>query len=561
MKLLKALLLCTMALGSVLPAVASSGECNAYLKSYTQSIQVDPSYHANFEQLGCQLVDADYDKKEALILSIAQSNHESALPVIKLLLNADLFYNKKNGDLVTREKLENGKYKAISVLTNNDLGEFKKRDLRKVGINNNLRRTINGVVAELQISSSNPKQRKAAALELLKVADVSAQPLLQKALTKETNEHIKTILKTARALVFLQDNDPLARIEAIKFLDGSLFVETRNGLLAFLNRAKLDGNTYSKVEVELVKKTLDDINELMKLNGVLENIYFGVALGAVLLLAAIGLAITFGVMGVINMAHGEMIMLGAYTTFVIQQLMPNNIGLSLAVAVPAAFLVSGLVGVLIERSVIRHLYGRPLETLLATFGISLILQQAVRSIFGPLNQDVQTPEWMAGTFTVNAGLELTFNRLYIIIFSLLVLAALAVVLKKTLFGLQMRAVTMNRPMASSMGIKTGWVDALTFGLGSGIAGIAGVALSQLTNVGPNLGQQYIIDSFMVVVFGGVGNLWGTLVGAMTLGIANKIFEPMAGAVLAKIIVLVAIILFIQKRPRGLFALKGRSVED
>jgi urea transport system permease protein len=561
MKLLKALLLCTMALGSVLPAVASSGECNAYLKSYTQSIQVDPSYHANFEQLGCQLVDADYDEKEALILSIAQSNHESALPVIKLLLNADLFYNKKNGDLVTREKLENGKYKAISVLTNNDLGEFKKRDLRKVGINNNLRRTINGVVAELQISSSDPKQRKAAALELLKVADVSAQPLLQKALTKETNEHIKTILKTARALVFLQDDDPLARIEAIKFLDGSLFVETRNGLLAFLNRAKLDGNTYSKVEVELVKKTLDDINELMKLNGVLENIYFGVALGAVLLLAAIGLAITFGVMGVINMAHGEMIMLGAYTTFVIQQLMPNNIGLSLAVAVPAAFLVSGLVGVLIERSVIRHLYGRPLETLLATFGISLILQQAVRSIFGPLNQDVQTPDWMAGTFTVNAGLELTFNRLYIIIFSLLVLAALAVVLKKTLFGLQMRAVTMNRPMASSMGIKTGWVDALTFGLGSGIAGIAGVALSQLTNVGPNLGQQYIIDSFMVVGFGGVGNLWGTLVGAMTLGIANKIFEPMAGAVLAKIIVLVAIILFIQKRPRGLFALKGRSVED
>jgi urea transport system permease protein len=255
-----------------------------------------------------------------------------------------------------------------------------------------------------------------------------------------------------------------------------------------------------------------------------------------------------------------MIMLGAYTTFVIQQLMPNNIGLSLVVAVPAAFLVSGIVGVLVERSVIRHLYGRPLETLLATFGVSLILQQAVRSIFGPLNQDVVTPEWMAGTFTVNAGLELTFNRLYIIIFSLMVLAGLALVLKKTLFGLQMRAVTMNRPMASSMGIKTGWVDALTFGLGSGIAGIAGVALSQLTNVGPNLGQAYIIDSFMVVVFGGVGNLWGTLVGAMSLGIANKIMEPMAGAVLAKIIVLVAIILFIQKRPRGLFALKGRAVE-
>ena len=561
MKFLKALLLSTVALCSSLPAVASTGECSIHLEALSQAKQIESSYSANFEQLSCQLVDANYDEKESLIQTIAQTQHENAIVIIKLLLNADLFYNKKNGDLVTREKLENGKYKAISALTGNELGEFKKRALRKVGINNNLRRAINGVVAELQISSNDPEQRQAAAKELLKIADTSALPLLEKALTKETDEHIISILNTARSLVYLQSDDQLARMEAIKFLEGSLYVETRNGLHAFLNRAQQAGNEYAKVEVQLVQKTLNDINELMKLNAIMENVYFGVALGAVLLLAAIGLAITFGVMGVINMAHGEMIMLGAYTTFVIQQLMPNNIGLSLVVAVPAAFLVSGLVGVLIERSVIRHLYGRPLETLLATFGISLVLQQAVRSIFGPLNQDVQTPDWMAGTFTVNAGLELTFNRLYIIIFSLLVLAALAVVLKKTLFGLQMRAVTMNRPMASSMGIKTGWVDALTFGLGSGIAGIAGVALSQLTNVGPNLGQQYIIDSFMVVVFGGVGNLWGTLVGAMSLGIANKIFEPMAGAVLAKIIVLVAIILFIQKRPRGLFALKGRSVED
>jgi urea transport system permease protein len=255
-----------------------------------------------------------------------------------------------------------------------------------------------------------------------------------------------------------------------------------------------------------------------------------------------------------------MIILGAYTTYVVQQLMPDHIGMSLAVAVPAAFLVSGLVGVAIERGVIRHLYGRPLETLLATFGISLVLQQAVRSIFSPLNREVATPDWMAGTFMINPALELTFNRLYIIIFSLLVLALLALILKRTLFGLQMRAVTMNRPMASSMGIRTGWVDALTFGLGSGIAGIAGVALSQLTNVGPNMGQAYIIDSFMVVVFGGVGNLWGTLVGAMSLGVVNKLLEPWAGAVVAKILVLIFIILFIQKRPRGLFALKGRAAD-
>jgi len=302
--------------------------------------------------------------------------------------------------------------------------------------------------------------------------------------------------------------------------------------------------------------TMTELTSIFAMQG-----FAGLILFSVFVLMALGLAIIFGQMGVINMAHGEMIMLGAYTTYVVQLLMPEHIGLSLVVAVPAAFLVSGLVGVLIERGVIRHLYGRPLETLLATFGISLILQQAVRSIFSPLNREVATPEWMAGTFMINPALELTWNRLYIIIFSLMVLALLALVLKRTLFGLQMRAVTMNRPMASSMGIKTGWVDALTFGLGSGIAGIAGVALSQLTNVGPNLGQAYIIDSFMVVVFGGVGNLWGTLVGAMTLGVANKIFEPLAGAVLAKIMVLVFIILFIQKRPRGLFALKGRAVDN
>ena len=561
MNLYRSLLICMMLMSSVISVHAESGECQTHLQSYIESNQLDPNYQASFEQLVCRLVDADYDEKAVIIESIANSGHEKSLFVIKSLLNADLFYSKKTKDVVTREKLENKKYLGTSVLSDKAIGEFKKRKLKKIGINNSLRRTINGVVAELQISSSDIKQREAAALELLKAAEISALPLLDKAIKKEQDEHVLEILNTARSLVLLQSDDPVARIDAIKYLKGSLYVETRNGLNAFLIRAKQEGNLYSKAEIAEAQKSLDSINELMKLNGILENVYFGVALGAVLLLAAIGLAITFGVMGVINMAHGEMIMLGAYTTFVIQQLMPDNIGLSLVVAVPAAFLVSGLVGVLIERSAIRHLYGRPLETLLATFGISLILQQAVRTIFGPLNQDVQTPDWMAGTFTVNAGLELTFNRLYIIIFSLLVLAALAVVLKKTLFGLQMRAVTMNRPMASSMGIRTGWVDALTFGLGSGIAGIAGVALSQLTNVGPNLGQQYIIDSFMVVVFGGVGNLWGTLVGAMSLGIANKIFEPMAGAVLAKIIVLIAIILFIQKRPRGLFALKGRSVED
>ncbi len=286
-------------------------------------------------------------------------------------------------------------------------------------------------------------------------------------------------------------------------------------------------------------------------------------MGSVLLLAAIGLAITFGVMGVINMAHGEMVMLGAYTTYVVQALIraynPGLFDYSLLIALPLAFGVAGAVGIAVERSIIRFLYGRPLETLLATWGLSLILQQVVRTIFGPTNQEVGNPSWMSGAFQLGQ-ITITYNRLWIIVFTLLVFVALLAMLRFTRLGLEMRAVTQNRQMAAAMGIRTARIDALTFGLGSGIAGIAGVALSQIDNVSPNLGQGYIIDLFMVVVFGGVGNLWGTLVGAFTLGIANKFLEPYAGAVLAKIAILVLIILFIQKRPRGMFALKGRAVE-
>jgi urea transport system permease protein len=296
---------------------------------------------------------------------------------------------------------------------------------------------------------------------------------------------------------------------------------------------------------------------------VAQSVYYGLSLGSVLLLAAAGLAITFGVMGVINMAHGEMVMLGAYTTFVVQEIIRQNYpGLfdwSLAIALPLAFLFTGLVGVAIERGIIRFLYGRPLETLLATWGLSLIIQQAVQRVFTANIREVGNPTWMSGSFELG-GLSITWSRFYIVIFSLLVFFSLLSLLKYTSIGLHMRAVMQNRRMASAMGIRTPLVDAMTFGLGSGIAGLAGVALSQIGNVSPNLGQGYIIDSFMVVVFGGVGNLWGTLVGALTLGIANKFIEPYAGAVLGKIIILVLIILFIQRRPRGLFALKGRSVE-
>ena len=299
----------------------------------------------------------------------------------------------------------------------------------------------------------------------------------------------------------------------------------------------------------------------MSVFATLETLFFGLSLGSILALAAIGLAITFGVMGVINMAHGELIMIGAYTTYVVQQLMPNHIGISILVAIPAAFATAALTGVAIERLVIRFLYGRPLETLLATFGISLFLQQAVRSVFSPLNRPVSTPDWMSGSLQINSLLSITYNRLYIFAFCLLVFGLLYLVMTRTSLGLQVRAISQNRPMARAMGIRSQRVDVMTFALGSGIAGIAGVALSQITNVGPNLGQAYIVDSFMVVVFGGVGNLWGTLVSGLTLGIAGKFLEPVTGAVLAKILVLIFIILYIQKRPRGMFPQRGRAAEQ
>jgi len=370
----------------------------------------------------------------------------------------------------------------------------------------------------------------------------------------ETDPRVTDLLLTVRALARLNVDDPEQRLESIALLRGSLLSEVRVRLEATATRDE-------DPEVrEAARDALDSIESRIRFFRFTENLFFGLSAGSVLLLAAIGLAITFGVMGVINMAHGELIMIGAYTTWFIQTLIPGALSTSILLAIPAAFLVAGLVGVAMERGVIQFLYGRPLETLLATFGISLILQQTVRTLFSPLNRPVASPDWLSGSLYVNPILSLTWSRIYILIFAIGVFIALLLVMKKTSLGLKVRAVAQNRPMARALGVRTGWVDALTFGLGAGIAGVAGVALSQLTNVGPNMGQAYIIDSFMVVVFGGVGNLWGTLVGAMGLGMMTKFLEPHTGAVLAKILVLIFIILFIQRRPRGLFPKKGRAAE-
>jgi len=431
-------------------------------------------------------------------------------------------------------------------------------DLAPVRLNNRLRGIVAAALGSLTLMSPDPARRLEAARAVFKSHDPNALPALDQAIAKETDARVKQALLEARASVILyldSASDP-DKIEAIGM------IRQRGDQEALALLGGLPGSTSAPVK-KAAAEAIASIENGLAVWAALQNMWYGLSLGSVLLLAAIGLAITFGVMGVINMAHGEMVMLGAYTTFVVQEVIrarqPALFDYSLAIAIPAAFVVAGTVGILVERGIIRFLYGRPLETLLATWGLSLILQQSIRTAFGPTNKDVGNPSWMSGAFELGQ-ITITNNRLWIIVFTLLVFAGLLGLLRFTRLGLEMRAVTQNRAMAASMGIRTSRIDALTFGLGSGIAGLAGVALSQIDNVSPNLGQGYIIDSFMVVVFGGVGNLWGTLLGAFTLGIANKFLEPYAGAVLGKIIILVLIILFIQKRPRGLFALKGRAVE-
>jgi urea transport system permease protein len=428
-----------------------------------------------------------------------------------------------------------------------------------VRVNNRLRSAIQAALGNMTLLSPDPDRRYQAALAVFRSRDQAALPAVEAALAKETVARVREALTQARAALILT-NPQAPDVERMKAAD-VLGATGDNDALGLLRQVAATATGPVKTAIDIA---IGQIETKQFWRGMAQTVWFGVSLGSVLLLAAIGLAITFGVMGVINMAHGEMVMIGAYVTFVVQEIIrthyPHLFDLSLPIAIPLAFLIAGAVGVAIERGIIRFLYGRPLETLLATFGVSLILQQAVRTWFGPTNREVGAPSYMSGSFEF-LGLQITYGRLWIVVFTLCVFFALLLILKYTPLGLQMRAVTQNRRMASAMGIRTGFVDAMTFGLGSGIAGVAGVALSQIDNVSPNLGQSYIIDSFLVVVFGGVGNLWGTLVAAFSLGIANKLLEPFAGAVLGKIAILIAIILFIQKRPRGLFALKGRAVEQ
>jgi urea transport system permease protein len=431
-------------------------------------------------------------------------------------------------------------------------------DAEDVINNNRMRGEIDTALAVLKLFSPDAKLRLSAAQAMLKEPDVGRLPLIDKALAAEQDERVRGVLTLARAAVLLESADKSQRLAAATVLAQSRTPDTK-----LLLNQRLSVEEDAGVKTQIVK-AIREIDEGLAWGERLGQAFTGISLGSILLLAALGLAITYGLMGVINMAHGELIMIGAYATYVVQGLfqkyLPGAFDWYLVAAVPVAFMASALVGAALERSVIRFLYGRPLETLLATWGISLVLMQAVRSLFGAQNVAVENPAWMSGGWLVLPNLMLPYNRLVIIAFAAAVLIGMVLLISRTRLGLFVRGVTQNRPIASCMGVNTARVDTYAFALGSGIAGLAGCALSQIGNVGPDLGQGYIVDSFMVVVLGGVGQLIGTVYAALGLGLLNKFLEGWTGAVLAKIAVLVFIIIFIQKRPQGIFAMKGRSAE-
>ncbi|MFT6927484.1 MAG: urea transport system permease protein [Psychromonas sp.] len=532
-------------------------------------------HDAGFEELIKQLPATKLSRMAPLVNKIAAQSAPQVPELLMNLMKGQLYYLKSANQLVYAHKNLQQTYDLTSVLKTTEFAPVNSSALKKIRTNNRIRGQIRDLLANIYLSDDSPAVRLQAVKQLLDNPNKTAINSLTRLVKTEQQKEIHELMSVVLLVEQLEKGALAEKLAAISQLTGRLEPAVKNALVKELNKLPKAQDLSASQDLSTAQDlSTEDNSELynalthaigkMEQDGdfyqLLDHLFFGLSLGSVLLLAAIGLTITFGVMGVINMAHGEMMMLGAYTTYVIQQSFPGLIEYSLLMAVPAAFVVSGLVGILIERGVIRFLKGRPLETLLATFGISLILQQLVRTVFSPLNRQVEAPQWMSGSLEINPIFSLTYNRLYIIIFALMVFFSLLMILKKSSLGLHVRAVSQNRDMARALSIKSSWVDAITFGLGSGVAGIAGVALSQLTNVGPNLGQAYIIDSFLVVVFGGVGSLWGTLVAAMTLGTFNKFLEPSMGPVLANIIVLVGLVLFIQKRPKGLFPQKGRSVE-
>ena len=501
----------------------------------------------------------DSDAKVAAIGRIVASGDPRALVVLQAL-GDDAAYTVEGGKRVAIE--------VGGVLQDAVTGaaiDPVPADKDSIVINNRIRGVLSGALAALKLGSTDRAVRLAAARDLQGADSEELLPTIERALAGETDAEIRSKLLVAQATIAVGSQDPAVRLRAVQAMALTDNPQVRQ-MLASMTTKQKDGS-YAEADERVraaAVAALGEINGRLRKYELLAGLFSGVSLGSVLLLAALGLAITYGLMGIINMAHGEFLMIGAYTTFVVQNLFrslaPGWFGGYVLAAIPAAFLVSAIVGMLLERGVLRWLYGRPLETLLTTWGVSLLLIQACRSLFGPQNVEVENPGWMSGGIELAGGAVIPYNRIIIIGFAAIVVLLVWLLLTRTRMGLFVRGVTQNRSMASCTGVATHRIDMLTFGLGSGVAGLGGVALSQLGNVGPDLGQGYIVDSFMVVVLGGVGQLAGTIIAALGLGSVAKFLEPFSGAVLAKIFVLVAIILFIQKRPQGLFALKGRSAE-
>jgi len=511
-----------------------------------------------------KLAFGESDEQIAAVNALVAAGDERAQPLLQALADGAVQTAGKRVLIVTGDE-------GVDAVTGEKIAPLPE-DREDVVVNNRLRREIDSALGVFKLVSADRGTRLKAAKALEDGADQSSLPLIRKALARETDEAIGRVLERIAASIEVKSGDRAARLAAIHTLGRSGNPNSKTLLLSVLaNKGGGEAGQKDGIAAEDPELRAAAAMSLRAVEGRLlwgERLglaFAGISLGSILLLAALGLAITYGLMGVINMAHGELIMVGAYTTYVVQNVFrgyaPGAFDWYLACAVPAAFFTSALVGMVLERSVIRWLYGRPLETLLATWGISLMLIQAVRTLFGAANVQVENPVWMSGGIEVLANVVLPWSRIVIIFFAAAVLAAMWLLLTRTRLGLFVRGVTQNRSMASCVGVPTARVDTLAFGLGSGIAGLAGCALSQIGNVGPDLGQAYIVDSFMVVVLGGVGQLAGTVYAALGLGFANKLLEAWQGAVLAKIAVLVFIVVFIQRRPQGMFALKGRALES
>jgi urea transport system permease protein len=515
----------------------------------------------DFESAIKDLGNKSRSKIKMAVKHLGNKGNLKALPALEALKNKRLRISEDGAIIILNKTDDQGR----DALNGNSV-DLSSLTLRKPKINNSVRRVLTMAIGKLRLTSDSSEVRLEAAKNLLKRPSSDLVDLVETALDKESDDEVREIFMLVLAKEGLNSDDKNKRLQSLKTIYEFGSIDFKTDLENLLKKNEAGEFLESDSEIrDHAAKAISEIENRQFFINQIANLFYGLSLGSILLLAALGLAITFGLMGIINMAHGEMLMLGAYSTFLVQNLfknyLPDFFEWYLVAAIPVAFMVSAIIGILLERIIIRHLYGRPLETLLATWGISLILIQSIRLLFGAQNVEVANPSHLSGGVEIFHGVVLPYNRIAIIIFVVFVVALVWMLLQKTSLGLQVRAVTQNRRMASCMGISTHKIDMYTFGLGSGVAGLGGLALSQIGNVGPELGQLYIVDSFMVVVTGGVGKIAGTVAGAMGLGVLNKFLEPVAGAVLGKIIVLIFIIILIQKRPQGLFAPKGRMVEN